>query len=365
MNQLQVNLFGRLSVVWAGQVLTKFTTARVRDVLAFLVLYAGIEHRREDILKSIWEDSSADLDRNRLAVALYLLKKDLSRIGFDLGEILEVSRDTLRLRPEGISTDWQAFLTTTEQSRRTEGPTRELFAREAVQHYQGPLLPESDAIWVWPLRSEAEVAYRECILWLAQKAMDRQEPALAQDWLSRLQRLDPGSLAALAAVTEWHWMQGEVGEAQECAARLMRGYARAGINVSSATRDLVHRIWGPTAPHRWGTRVQTLCWMELDAEGRRHLAKEWASTGEDPIPVADPVAALEMAHTMVPGFADRAILATRAVVPGEDLPGAVGYDQVPAGAVYATRATVEVLKASGYAVVAERVGNLYRVTREG
>lgn len=364
MKRLQVNLFGGLSVVWQGQTLTKFTTARVRDLLTFLVIAPDYAHHRDDILRAIWGEDERELDRNRLAVALYLLKKDLARIGFDLGVILEATRESLLLRGEGVTTDWQLFLAASEQAGRSQGPKRELFAREAVQQYRGPLLPECDAIWVWPLRSEVEVAYRQNVLWLAQQELDRDRPDLAQAWINRLQRTDPGSLATLTAVTEWLWIQGHVGEAQACAVRLMQGIRKSGAVVAPETRDLVSRILGPTVPERWGARVQTVCAMKLDAAGREHLEREWGAGVGDPVWVSDPVAALELAHDMVPKFVDRAVLTTRAVVPGEEMIGAEVYGQVPAGGVYANRATLEVLKASGYAVVAERAGDLYRVARE-
>lgn len=364
MKRLQVNLFGGLSVVWQGQTLTKFTTARVRDLLTFLVIAPDYAHHRDDILRAIWGEDERELDRNRLAVALYLLKKDLARIGFDVGVILESTRESLLLRGEGVTTDWQLFLAASEQAGRSQGPKRELFAREAVQQYRGPLLPECDAIWVWPLRSEVEVAYRQNVLWLAQQELDRDRPDLAQAWINRLQRTDPGSLATLTAVTEWLWIQGHVGEAQACAVRLMQGIRKSGAVVAPETRDLVSRILGPTVPDRWGARVQTVCAMKLDAAGREHLEREWGAGVGDPVWVSDPVAALELAYDMVPKFVDRAVLTTRAVVPGEEMIGAADYGQVPAGGVYANRATLEVLKASGYAVVAERAGDLYRVARE-
>jgi DNA-binding SARP family transcriptional activator len=363
LKRLQVNLFGGLSVEWQGQTLIKFTTARVRDLLAFLVVAPDYAHHRDDVLRAVWGEDEAEVDRNRLAVALYLLKKDFMRIGFDLAEILEATRDTLLLRGERVTTDWQMFLVASEQAGRTQGPKRELFAREAVQHYRGPLLPESDAVWVWPLRSEVEVAYRQNLLWLAQQELDRDRPDLAQAWINRLQRTDPGSLATLAAVTEWFWMRGHVGEAQGCATRLMQGIRTSGTKVAPETRDLVSRVLGPTVHERWGARVQTLCVMRLDDAGREHLAREWGAAMSDPLWVSDPVAALEMAHDMVPQFVDRAILTTRAMVPGDEVGGAEVYGQVPTAGVYANRATLEVLKASGYAVVAEQTGDLYRVSR--
>ena len=315
------------------------------------------------MLLAVWGE--ADSDRNRLAVALYLLKRDLARIGCDLGDMLDASRETLRLNGGAVRTDWQAFLDATEQARRSQGSAREVFARQAVDLYAGPILPDSDAVWVWPIRSEAQVAFRESVLWLAGQEIDRANPAGAQAWLARLQRTDPGSLAMLAAVTEWLWMQGNVREAQECAARLMRAHAQLGQVIAPANRELVNRILGPSLPDRWGAKVQTHCWMDLDAEGQSKILTDWGAAANEPFLVSDPVAALEIARQMVPEYADKAVLTTCTVLPGEDPSRTESYAAISGGGVYANRATLEVLKASGYAVVAERTGEYYRVDREG
>ena len=106
MIRLDVKLLGRMTCKLPDGQPLRLSTRKSEALLAYLAMSPGVYHPRERLVNLFWSDRGEDQARNSLRQALSSLKKPLDKA---IPELLEVERTTVRLKPELITVDVDAF----------------------------------------------------------------------------------------------------------------------------------------------------------------------------------------------------------------------------------------------------------------
>jgi DNA-binding SARP family transcriptional activator/predicted ATPase len=198
---LALHTFGGLSIEHDGTACAG--AARRNKTLALLALLAASGKkgvRREKLIGYLWPDADTAHGRHLLKQACYALRQDLHSTDLLLG------RAELRLNPDIVSSDIQAFHEAAEQGDRAR----------MVALYAGPFL---DGFYVdgageferWADAERRHLAQRFCsaLESLATEAVGRGEHGAAAEWWRQLAAVEPlssraaiGVMTALAALGE-------------------------------------------------------------------------------------------------------------------------------------------------------------------
>ena len=135
-----VRTFGAFDVLVDGRVLD-LKPAKCKEALAFLVDKQGGTVTRAELFAALWEDRAYDRGmQKQLDNCVRALRNALREAG--IGEILEVTRGALRVRPEAFVCDLYRFL---------EGD------RDAVQAYRGEYM----SAYPWASMTESLLTWKE------------------------------------------------------------------------------------------------------------------------------------------------------------------------------------------------------------
>ncbi|MCA9979307.1 MAG: tetratricopeptide repeat protein, partial [Anaerolineales bacterium] len=103
--ELHLRLFGGLFIERGGVPVTGLSTQKEALLLAYLALNPQT-HGREQLANLLWDDPTAERDTKQ---ALSNLRTMLSRLRKVLGDYLEITRQTVAIRPERVWVDVLAF----------------------------------------------------------------------------------------------------------------------------------------------------------------------------------------------------------------------------------------------------------------
>ena len=103
-----VQTFGNFDLLVQGRSVT-FERSRSREILAYLVMKNGTSVTRAELAALFWPDEIYDHSHQKqMDVFIRSLRSTLQQCG--AGEILEMSRNGLRVRPDRFSCDFYRFL---------------------------------------------------------------------------------------------------------------------------------------------------------------------------------------------------------------------------------------------------------------
>lgn len=178
-NQLEIGLFGRLSIRCGSAEFTSFTTKKAAELFVLLALRAGQPVSRKDCIAVLWPRSQGPKAANRLSATLYGIRSALEQqLGFGAAEQIRSRDGSILLAGEtvidlaGAEEAWQEF------RRATTDAAREASAARFIALYRGHLAAELDGTWLEPTRALWASRWTECVLWRARETNDR-DTALA------------------------------------------------------------------------------------------------------------------------------------------------------------------------------------------
>ena len=105
---IRIQTFGGFDLFVNGKLVT-FRQAKCKELLAFLVDRQGMSVTRSQAFSILWEDRLYDRPmQKQFDVILRSLRDTLKEK--DVGDLIEMNKGTLRIRPEGVSCDaWRFF----------------------------------------------------------------------------------------------------------------------------------------------------------------------------------------------------------------------------------------------------------------
>jgi predicted ATPase/DNA-binding SARP family transcriptional activator/predicted negative regulator of RcsB-dependent stress response len=167
-----IQLFGGLKVSASnGSItITRFRSQRYAALLSYLLLYPNRQHAREELADMLWPEAEAESARTNLRTALASLRRQLEgQTVSGSGDVIRaVGRTHLQIISEAVITDVGEFEKAINRTKQPGIHADDLEAslRQAIQLYQGPLLPGSYEPWALSERDRLGEAYQNTLLQL-------------------------------------------------------------------------------------------------------------------------------------------------------------------------------------------------------
>ncbi len=161
----RVEMLAGLTVRQAGREITRFKTQKCASLLAYLAYHLGRAHKREVLAELLWPERPPRAGRTNLNTALSSLRRQLEPPGVPAGAIIQGDRFAVQLNPEAITTDVADFQSLLHAAGDAQSATecRQLLT-DAVDLYQGELLPGFYENWVVPEQRKLADQYFDAVL---------------------------------------------------------------------------------------------------------------------------------------------------------------------------------------------------------
>jgi DNA-binding SARP family transcriptional activator len=193
--QLEIRLFGSLSIVCDGQPITAVQGRKGRDLLSYLLLRHDVPHSREEVAALFWGDRDDRHARHCFNTALWRLQAALGGNRGAARRWLHVDAQTVSFCPDNA-----VFVDVIEFERRcgladglpaAEGDLQAALRRDATALYRGDLLADCYEDWCLADRERLERLYVRALRRLVEYHRQRGEFGLAIDDAQRILACDP------------------------------------------------------------------------------------------------------------------------------------------------------------------------------
>ena len=193
MATLEIRLFGTLSLGREGQVVTRFPSRRVKELLAHLRLNRGILLAREQLAGLFWSDCDADRARHCLNTTLWRLQRVLGQPAEGEHSYLRV--DAQHIGFNAASNYWldvAEFESRCAWAERVDAPEQQaVLYRQAVSCYRADLLVECYEDWCLVERERLHARFVGALGRLLTYYSARGEVEAAIDCARRILATDP------------------------------------------------------------------------------------------------------------------------------------------------------------------------------
>jgi DNA-binding SARP family transcriptional activator len=187
----RIEMLGWLRTVQGEQHVTRFRRQKTGALLAYLAYRRQRSHPREALIELLWPECDPSAGRNRLSVALSSLRRQLEPPGVPAGAVIIADHSTVRLNPDAVTTDVDAFEARLRAARMAPGARRLRQLSEAGRLYSGELLPGYFDSWILPERQRLAEAFSDGIGMLIGLLEETGEYPQALPWARRLIAVDP------------------------------------------------------------------------------------------------------------------------------------------------------------------------------
>src|SRR3712207_4666546 len=166
MPAFSVRLFGTFRVDRNGSPVDGLDAGRVQEILAYLLLWRGRPHSREQLAELLWPEGASDQPRKQLRQIVWRLRAALSREGDP--EWLIVRPELIQVRPgPELLLDVDVFERAYALARSAPGrpllPEQVRAVTEAVDLYRGDLLEGWYQDWCLRERDRLQTAHLQMI----------------------------------------------------------------------------------------------------------------------------------------------------------------------------------------------------------
>ncbi|MDQ4075154.1 MAG: protein kinase, partial [Chloroflexota bacterium] len=227
---LEINLLGRFEVRLDGEPL-ELSSHPAQTLLAYLLLNAGITHRREQVAGLLWPDSLDSSARKNLRNAIYQVRQaigeryllsDKRTLAFDTSAPHEL--DVARLEDSAVERDTEALM-------------------QAVALYQGELLPGFYEDWIQlereRLRALFERRAQRLLEQLETQGRWREVQQWAEHWIALGHVPEPAYRALMTACAAQGDLAGMASAYRRCVQALEE---EVGVPPSPETQTLYERL---------------------------------------------------------------------------------------------------------------------------
>ncbi|MEN6325316.1 MAG: response regulator [Syntrophomonas sp.] len=147
-NSIYIQCFSSFEVLINGTAVP-FSSAKARELLAFLVSRSGSAVSWEQITEALWYDIDYEKAHNNLYATVYRLRKWLTEQG--IPQILECKRNRYRVIPDQFGCDLYEFKKAEQTGDRAK---MQLL-------YKGRFMEENGYEWAYPKEAEIEIKMQE------------------------------------------------------------------------------------------------------------------------------------------------------------------------------------------------------------
>jgi len=228
---LEVRLLGKFEVLLGGEPV-EIPSRPAQSLLSYLMLNAGVAHRREKLAGLLWPDSDETNARSNLRHALWRLRKAIGDEYFDSDKV------AIRFNPDS---DYQLDVDILKDQPSEAGTSDDLIPIVSV--YEGDLLPGFFDEWVTLEREGLRAVFEDRIQNLVDQLVEegrwREAREWAEFWISQGQSPEPAYRALMVAHSGLGDFSGVALAYQRCVETLKQ---ELDVEPSVETRDLYQRL---------------------------------------------------------------------------------------------------------------------------
>ena len=239
----KIEMFGRLSVRQADRVITRFQTQKTAALFAYLAYFTARRHPREELVERFWPEAEPEAGRMSLRTALASLRRQLEPPGVPSGSVLVADRASVHLNPAAVSVDVAQFQVALQAAAKRASEEQAPLLAEAVEIYQGDLLPGFYEDWVLSERERQADAYLGALRQLTRLLAQARDFHRALEYARRAVSADPLREEAHRNLMRLYVAVGRPAAAlqqyaeMECLLR-----EKLGVEPSEATRALAQEL---------------------------------------------------------------------------------------------------------------------------
>ena len=232
---LEVRLLGKFEVRYENK-LINIASRPAQSLFAYLILNAGIAHRREKLAGMLWPDSLEETARSNLRHALWKIRKSFP--ASQKRTIQYLLADDLAIMFDPTAETW---LDVAEiEKLREDASTEELVA--VLSHYQGDLLPGFYDEWVVLEREHLHSVYEQHMAQLMSLLENENRWLDILDWGERWIKFGQKPEPAYRALMSAHAAKGNMSKVVAAYERCAKSLKEFGIEPSEQTRALYDRL---------------------------------------------------------------------------------------------------------------------------
>jgi DNA-binding SARP family transcriptional activator len=238
---LHIDLLGGLRLLRGDEPLTTVDTPRLQSLLAYLLLNREAPQARHRVAFLFWPDSPEEQAMTNLRNLLYRLRHTLP----EADRFLHVDRRTLRWRDgapfELDVAEFEEALKRADEA--PDGATERSALEQAVDLYDGDLLPGLYEDWIVPERERLRQSFERALERLTRLLEDQHHYRAAVGYGRRLVRHDPLREASYRRLMRLQALTGDRAGAlrtyHRCATLLEQ---ELGVEPSPATRQMYEQL---------------------------------------------------------------------------------------------------------------------------
>lgn len=247
---LRIYLFGRLQIQRADGTAVGLESAKVQELLCYLLLRRGHPQSRDALAALLWPDTSAERARKYLRQALWHLRAalDMDAVAGEPACLVAAPDASIAIQPhDGLWLDLLEFEDTFGRVQRVPGPelsrAQATALEEAIRLYQGDLLEGWYQDWCLAERERLQAIYLTMLDKLMAYHEARQDFEAGLHCGGQIQQVDPVREGTHRRMMRLHHLAGDRASAlrqyQRCAAVLQ---AELGVRPSRRTAALAEQI---------------------------------------------------------------------------------------------------------------------------
>ncbi len=238
---LRIRLLGELSLAYGATLVTGISTGRAQALLAYLVLQRHAPQPRQRLAFQLWVDSTDTQARTNLRKELSYLRRALPEVD----KFLLVDAKTLQWHPNARFTldvaEFEQALGAAEQG--TNPALVRSALEQALELYQGDLLPRCEDDWLLPERERLQQLRIRALAQLMDLLETQRDYRAAIDRAQQLLRIDPLNEAAYCSLMRLQMLSGNRANALQIYHRCMTILREElGVEPSSSTRKLYEQV---------------------------------------------------------------------------------------------------------------------------
>lgn len=245
-HRMQIRLLGDFQLTWDERVVTTVGTARLRSLLAYLVLRRGTPQLRAHLAFLFWPDSTEQQALTNLRHLLHDLRQALP----DAAQFLAADSRTVAWKADAeCSIDVAAFenaiADAQEATQRADHEAARSALEAATRTYQGDLLPGCDGEWVETERERLGQKFASTLERLVGLYEESRDYPAAIRSLQRLRQIDPTRETTSCSLMRLQGLSGDRASALrtygECVTTLQRELQ---VGPGKALRQLRDQLLG-------------------------------------------------------------------------------------------------------------------------
>ena len=228
---LEVHLLGKFEVRVDGE-RVEIPSRPAQSLLAYLIVHAGTQQRREKLAGLMWPDSTESNARRNLRTALWRLRKAIGDV-YLLTDKVSVAFDP--------NSSYELDVSTLQENAAAKQSSSELM--DTVSVYDGSLLPGFYDDWVTLERERLQAVFEDRMQMLMDRLIEerrwRDVRQWAERWIAQGQVPEQAFRALMAAHAGMGDLSGVAATYQRCVEALSE---ELGVEPSEETRQLYQRL---------------------------------------------------------------------------------------------------------------------------